>query len=124
MGYWVSLILSFSAVVFVGIYIWKKKNNIKKGDLAAVIVFGYVALAGFVILSIDLPSAVSGGREIYINELPKVVRRGRYLSFTKTDNEELKHLKLGNWEHYEKYGHYRVRYTEPIKFVLDIEPIE
>lgn len=33
-------------------------------------------------------------------------------------------IKLGNWGHYEKYGNYCIRYTEPIKFVLEIKPLD
>lgn len=73
---------------------------------------------------IDLPSAIMGGKEIYVDELPTVERWTSNISFIRTDNEELKHLKLGNWEHYEKYGNYCIRYTEPIKFVLEIKPLD
>ncbi len=128
MVYWILLIISLAVLTAIGIYIWVKEKvyyeNIEKGDFAALIIIGGIALAGFVTLSIDLPSAIMGGKEIYVDELPTVERWTSNISFIRTDNEELKHLKLGNWEHYEKYGNYCIRYTEPIKFVLEIKPLD
>lgn len=127
MTYWIILIILFTVLIAVGIFIWKKKikdDNMEKEDFMSAIFIGSISLVAFIIFAIDLPSAISGGKEIYVNELPTRYSLGSTISFVETDNEALKHLKLGNWNKYEKYGNYRIRYTEPIKFVLEIEPLD
>lgn len=127
MIYWILIISLFIAIAVVGLILWKKyikDKNISSDDFKGLIIIGCFLSALFIPLAIDLPSALSGGREIYVNELPTRCVISKSLSYIKTDNKELKHLKLGNWEKYEKYGNYRITYTIPIKFVLNIELIE
>lgn len=127
MIYWILTISLFIAIAVVGLILWKKyvkHKNISSDDFKDLIIIGCFLSVLFVPLAIDLPSALCGGREIYVNELPTRCVISKSLSYVKTDNKELKHLKLGNWERYEKYGNYRITYTIPIKFVLNIELIE
>lgn len=126
MIYWTLTICLFVVIVIIGIVIWKKgikDNNLETDDFKSIIAIACLLLLLFIPLAIDLPSAICGGQEIYVTELPTRYDVGTYLSFLETDNEQLKHLKLGEWEKYEKYGNYRIKYTKPIKFVLDIEPL-
>lgn len=127
MQYWILTIGLFASIMVIGIILLKKgikDKNIKSEDFKIFIVLGCIAIVCFIPFAIDLPSALNGGQEIYVNKLPTCHNCGGYLSFLKTDNEQLKHLKLGEWKKYEKYRNYHIRYTKPIKFVLDIEPIE
>ena len=127
MQYWIVTIGLFIAVVVIGIFIWKKSKKedaMADEDFRLLIVLGSLVLLCLIPFAIDLPSALSGGQEIYVNELPTRYDVGTFLSFVETDNEQLKHLKLGEWEKYEKHGNYRIKHTKPIKFVLDIEPLD
>lgn len=126
MAYWIFTICLFITIVIIGMVIWKK--GIKDDDLEpdifkSLIVLACFCLLFFIPLAIDLPSAICGGQEIYVDELPTVEHWGTHISFIKTDNKELKHLKLADWEMYEKCGNYRIKYTKPIKFVLKIEKL-
>lgn len=127
MTYWIMLFISFTILISTGIVIWKKKikdDDMENNDFIGVIIIGCIALIVLIPFAIDLPSAIRGGQEIYVNELPTRYNLGTHFSYVETDNEELKNLKLGNWENYEKYGKYRIRHTEPIKFVLKIEKLD
>lgn len=129
MQYWILTIGLFIIIIVIGIIIVILKKRMKddkatSDDFKTLIVLGCVVIICFIPFAIDLPSALCGGDEIYVNELPTRYIYGSCLSIVETDNEQLKHLKLGEWEKYEKYGNYRIRYTKPIKFMIDIEPIE
>lgn len=127
MDYWFFLIALSVTLIAIGLFIWKKRikdDDMTNEDLTACILIGCLVLAFLIPFVIDLPSAINGGQEIYVNELPVCYSFGTHISYIETDNEELKHLKLGNWNKYEKYGNYCIRYTEPIKFVLEITPID
>lgn len=58
MVYWILLIISLAVLIAIGIYIWVTEKvyyeNIEKGDFAALMVIGGIALAGFVALSIQI----------------------------------------------------------------------
>ena len=131
MQYWIFTIglLVIIIAIIITILILLLKKGIKDNDenldnFKTFVILGCISIVCFLPFAIDLPSALCGDEEIYVNELPTRHNCGGYLSTVKTDNKQLKHLKLGEWEKYEKYGNYRIRYTKPIKFVLDIEPIE
>ncbi|NDO20294.1 hypothetical protein FMM68_11620 [Lachnospiraceae bacterium MD329] len=106
--------------------IWKKriKDDDMENDVFGVIIF--VACVSFICLipfSIDIPCALRGGQEMYVNELPSYTGFGKFQR-TITDNEELKRLKGCNWAFSEKYGDYRICYTKVTKIVLDIEKLD
>lgn len=128
MEYWI--FLSIALLVFVSsvIYIvWKEKikyEYMERTDFVITIVIAFISLLCTIVLSIDLPSVLSGGQEIYVNELPTSYRVTNYFSYTVTDNEELRHLKGVNWNKYEKNGNYRIRYTKFTKLVLDVEKLD
>ena len=83
-----------------------------------------VVLSFLAFLSIDIPSALSGGEEIYVNELPTRIAFSINIVYVDTDDEILKQLKGCDWNKYEKYGNYRIRYTKFNKIVLDIERLD
>lgn len=127
MIYWIILIGLFVFFVACLIVIWKKRikdDNMENNDFIVFIMLAAVALVFTVILSIDIPSALSGGKEIYVNELPTTYRYGQLFVYVDTDTEELRHLMGVDWNRYEKNGNYRIRYTKFTKFVLSVEKID
>lgn len=127
MTYWGLLIIFLAVLIAIGIFIWKKRikdDDMENKDFITLIVIAAIVFVLTVILSIDIPNALSGGKEIYVNELPTSYMLGQYISYVVTDNEELRHLKGVNWNKYEKNGNYRIRYTKFTKFVLGVEKVE
>lgn len=131
MYYWISLIFLFTVFIAILLYnilfklIQKKKNGNTKRDIFSNFIIPLCVILIFLIpLSIDIPSALSGGQEIYVNELPTYIGWSTYFSYVKTDNKLLKHMQGCNWDRYEKYGNYRIRYTKFTKFVLEIEKLD
>lgn len=127
MEYWILLIIFLAVLIAIGIFIWVKR--IKNDDMENKDFITLIAIAGIVfvltvILSIDIPNALSGGQEIYVNELPTSYRVTNYFSYAVTDNEELRGLRGVDWNKYEKHGNYRIRYTKFTKFVLSVEMID
>ena len=95
-----------------------------ENDVFGMLVF--VACLSFIFLipcTIDIPCALRGGQEMYVNELPSYIGFGT-LRHTVTDNKELKRLMGCNWDAYDKHGNYRICYTSVTKIVLDIEKLD
>lgn len=127
MQYWISTICLFVIIAVIGLVLWKKgikDDDMEPDTFKTLIVLGCILLLVFIPFAADLPSALSGGQEIYVNELPTRYIIGTHISYVKTDNKQLKHFKLGEWEKYEKYGNYRIKYTKHFKFVLAIDSVE
>lgn len=128
MEYWFCLgLVSVYFICCLVYLLWQRKTGLQysdKGNLITVAAVGAAALICAVVLSVDVPSAVSGGEKIYTNELPRRLTWSPHISFVITDNEDLKRLKGGNWNKYDKYGNYCIRYTKYIKVVLDIEKLD
>ena len=91
--------------------------------LGVTIFIACVSLICLITFSLDIPCALRGGQEMYVNELPSYIGFGRFRR-TITDNEELKHLNGCIWDAYEKYGNYHIRYTKITRIVLDIEKLD
>lgn len=127
MEYWILLSFFLAILIVIGVTIWKKKikdDDMENKDFIALIVIAGIVFVLTVILSIDIPNALSGGQEIYVNELPTSYRVTNYFSYAVTDNEELRGLRGVDWNKYEKNENYRIRYTKFTKFVLDIEELD
>lgn len=126
MCYWIYLIIALICLVSSIIYMMYRKlikNHMNKADFITLIII--MIISGFftIILSIDIPNALNGGERMYVSELPERRNLGAYISYVITDNEELKLLKNGDWNKYEKYGDYCIRYTKFTKIVLNIEKL-
>ena len=126
MLYWIIFIILFISFGFIIFDILRKKikkESIEKITLGISISLACVLLSLIILFCMDIPSALSGGEEIYVNELPITVN---YFAIRKnfTDNKELRHLKRRDWNKYEKYGHYRIRYTKLTQFVLSVEKLD
>ena len=61
--------------------------------LGVTIFIACVSLICLITFSLDIPCALRGGQEMYVNELPSYIGFGRFRR-TITDNEELKHLNV------------------------------
>lgn len=126
MIYWIFLIGSFIVLVISLFFIWKKRikdDNMENETLGVTIAVACVSLICLITFSLDIPCALRGGQEMYVTELPSYTGFGTFQR-TITDNEELRHLNGCNWDAYEKYGHYHIRYTKITKVVLDIEKLD
>lgn len=130
MLYWISLIfffLSALAILLYILYLLRKKRKydyMKKDVFIAFIILFCVVLFFLIYMVTDIPSALSGGQDLYVNELPTRLDLGAHISYIDTNNKELKHMIGVNWNAYEKYGKYHIRYTKHTKFVLDIEKLD
>lgn len=127
MEYWILLSFFLAILIVIGVTIWKKRikdDDMENKDFIALIVIAGIVFVLTVILSIDIPNALSGGQEIYVSELPTSYRVTQYFSYAVTDNEELRGLRGVDWNKYEKNGNYRIRYTKFTKFVLNIEELD
>ncbi|MCI8520570.1 MAG: hypothetical protein HFE51_02135 [Clostridia bacterium] len=82
------------------------------------------SLGFFIYFCADIPSARSGGEVIYVDELPDVIQTSHYSHIYSKKYPELNGLKNFNPYKYEKYGHYRIRYTKLTKHFLDIEKLD
>lgn len=126
MLYWISFIILFINLGAIIFYILRKKikkESMEKSTLGILISFACILLSLIVLFGMDIPSALSGGEEIYVNELPTTVNYF-VTSRTYTDNKELRHLKGRDWDKYDKYGYYRIRYTKLTRFILDVEKLD
>lgn len=127
MSYWICLIILFIMFVFIVFIIWKEKqqkSELESNTVAILILITFIILSLTILLSIDMPSALNGGEVIYVSELPTTVNYGLVIQKNFTDNEELQYLRGCNWNRYEKYGNYRIRYTKLTKIVLDVEKLD
>lgn len=127
MLYWITLIILLALLLMIAIYIWimrKVKKEMDNESFCILTVTDCIVLLIVLWMSLDIMSALQGGQELYVNELPTYHYAGRFFSYVETDNEELKHLNGCDWNKYEKYGNYRIRYTRFTKFVLDIEKLD
>lgn len=127
MLYWIPLIILFALLLIFLLYIWKKRIKDKEmndQDLGMIVFVCCAVFAFLVWMGIDIPSALSGGEEIYATELPETVQLGKIVTYSITDNDELRDLKGVDWNRYEKYGNYHIRYTKFNKFVLKVEKLD
>jgi cbb3-type cytochrome oxidase subunit 3 len=132
MTYWITLTVLFVSLIFITLYLLymfkkkRRKDPPEQDVFVAFIVFFWTVLFFLIPLCIDIPSALRGGEEIYVTELPTRTSwslTSPYL-YMQTDNEALRHLKGCNWNNYEKHGNYLIHYTEFTKFVLDIKKLD
>jgi len=121
MSYWITLVILCVFACGLIYFMWRERA--KKEVCYAITALLCIPFLFIVIMGLDIPNALKGGEEIYVNELPERIGTGR-ISYTITDDDTLRHLQGCNWNKYEKYGNYRIRYTKLTKFVLDVEKLE
>lgn len=126
MLYWIILITLFIVLIGILFFIWKKRmwDRDMDREVFGGLVFIICVLMVFIIpLSIDIPDAIKGGQEMYVDKLPSYSGYGRFRRVI-TDNDKLSKLTGCNWSLYEQYGNYHIRYTKFTKFVLDVEKLD
>ena len=101
-------------------YSVKKQND--RSELGCEIgVIVAVSLTVFALV-LDIPSAIMGGKKIYVDEFPPTVTL-QYFQFVKTESEYLISFKNFNSDKYEKNAKYCISYTALTKNVLNIEKV-
>lgn len=102
MGYWTILIFcSVVLVVLITITWYSVKKQNDRSELGCEIgVIVAVSLTVFALV-LDIPSAIMGGKKIYVDEFPPTVTL-QYFQFVKTESEYLISFKNFNSDKYEK----------------------
>ena len=124
MGYWTILIFcSVVLVVLITITWYSVKKQNDRSELGCEIgVIVAVSLTVFALV-LDIPSAIMGGKKIYVDEFPPTVTL-QYFQFVKTESEYLISFKNFNSDKYEKNAKYCISYTAHTKNVLNIEKVD
>ena len=115
MGYW-SILIFCSVVLAVLITITIRLFGCEMGVIVA------ISFAVFALV-LDIPSAIMGGKKIYVDKFPPTVTL-QYFQFVKTESEYLISFKNFNSDKYEKNAKYCISYTALTKNVLNIEKVD
>lgn len=124
MGYWIALILLFIMFIITVFFAWYSKAlDRDPGNFFLSTLCGCILGALFIVLALDIPSALSGGREIYVDGFPEIIQM-KFVSFAKVDGELLLALESYKPEEGEQDAKYRVSYTRFTNSILDIEKVD
>ena len=121
MGYWTILIFCsvvLAVLITVTWYSVKKQNDRSElgCEMGVIVAISFTVFA----LVLDIPSAIMGGKKIYVDEFPPTVTL-QYFQFVKTESEYL--ISFKNFK-YEKNAKYCISYTALTKNVLNIEKVD
>lgn len=102
MGYWTILIFCsvvLAVLITVTWYSVKKQNDRSElgCEMGVIVAISFIVFA----LVLDIPSAIMGGKKIYVDEFPPTVTL-QYFQFVKTESEYLISFKNFNSDKYEK----------------------
>ena len=99
----------------------KKQNDRSElgCEMGVIVAISFTVFA----LVLDIPSAIMGGKKIYVDEFPPTVTL-QYFQFVKTESEYLISFKNFNSDKYEKNAKYCISYTALTKNVLNIEKVD
>ena len=120
MGYWTILIFCsvvLAVLITITWYSVKKQND--SCEIGVIVAISFTVFA----LVLDIPSAIMGGKKIYVDEFPPTVTL-QYFQFVKTESEYLISFKNFNSDKYEKNAKYCISYTALTKNVLNIEKVD
>lgn len=124
MGYWIVLILLFLMFIITVFFAWYSKSiNRDPGNFFFSALCCGILGALFIVLALDIPSALSGGREIYVDGFPEITQM-EFVSFAEVDGELLFALKSYRPEEDELDAKYRVSYTRFTNSILNIEKVD
>ena len=124
MGYWTILIFCsvvLAVLITITWYSVKKQNDRSElgCEMGVIVAISFAVFA----LVLDIPSAIMGGKKIYVDEFPPTVTL-QYFQFVKTESEYLISFKNFNSDKYEKNAKYCNSYTALTKNVLNIEKVD
>lgn len=102
MGYWTILIFCsvvLAVLITITWYSVKKQNDRSElgCEMGVIVAISFAVFA----LVLDIPSAIMGGKKIYVDEFPPTVTL-QYFQFVKTESEYLISFKNFNSDKYEK----------------------
>lgn len=131
MGYWLTMGLFaafFLTMLAYLVYAIIKERKLKeygeKGDGIALPLIGTVitaALAAF--FAMDIPCALRGGNEFYVDGFPQIVRM-QTTNWVAADGKLLFSNVYYDPNDYDQDARYRITYTEVTNSVLNIEMVE
>ena len=124
MGYWTILIFCsvlLAVLITITWYSVKKQNDRSElgWEIGVIVAFSFIVFA----LMLDIPSAIMGGKKIYVDEFPPTMTL-QFFQYVITDNEYLISFENFNSDKYEKNAKYCISYTALTKNVLNIEKVE
>ncbi|MBP3360725.1 MAG: hypothetical protein J6N52_07735 [Clostridia bacterium] len=124
MGYWIFILIIFSILGLMIFFAWDSIT--KEKDLAnfRISIVG-ICLVGIisVYFGIDIPNALAGGQEIYIDKFPDVVRI-QNLHIIGANGKYFISFNGYNPEKYEQNTEYRITYTKFTNSILNIEKVD
>ena len=125
MGYWIWLMFLF--IVFTSVFIMlihtiKKGNGIKSESFVILVICNCVLGFFLICFGMDIPSALSGGQEMYVKGSPQILimEHSRWLC---ANGEMLFLVMKYDLDKNEPYAEYRITYTEFTNTVLAIEKV-
>lgn len=124
MGYWFLIIFIFtilSAMIFCTYYL--KVKNEDKETMGLSILSICFALSLTVYFGIDIPYALNGGQEIYVDKFPAVASMECF-QLINTGEQQFISFKSYNPDKYEQDAEYCITYTKFTKIILNIEKVE
>ena len=124
MGYWTILIFCsvvLAVMITITWYSVKKQNDRSElgCEMGVIVAISFAVFA----LVLDIPSAIMGGKKIYVDEFPPTVTL-QYFQFVKTESEYLISFKNFNSDKYEKNANIAFHTQHLRRNVLNIEKVD
>lgn len=123
MGYWFVLMFCIVLLIMMIIVTWHSlvKSNNKKEFCLSMCGISILSLIVFA-FGIDIPSAIVGGKKIYVNEFPST-QTMQFYQIVGADNKIFISFENYDRDKYEKNAKYCIKYTGFTKSVLNIEKV-
>ncbi|MDO5398608.1 MAG: hypothetical protein Q4G33_11845 [bacterium] len=124
MGYWIFLLCVVLLLIGVIVFAWYSKVKDNDEEQFVLCIGCICVLAFFVIyFGLDIPSALSGGQEVYVDKFPDIASM-RYFQLIEVDGVNFLSFSGFNSDKYEQDAAYCIRYTKLTRTILSIEQIE
>ena len=124
MGYWIYIFTIFAIFAFMIFFAWHLKTKEKDSDHFRLSVVS-ICMSGMLSLyfGIDIPNALTGGQELYVDKFPVVVKT-QHMQLVGANGEFFISFGGYNPDKYEQNAKYRITYTKFTHSILDIEKVE